>query len=187
MDIKKLVADFRPAILFLVKFLGLYAGLSILYSKGYLGWFNPNVDFMSHWIANQTAWVMNLFGIETAAYTWPGYARADLYIAGKAAVSVVEGCNGLAVMSLFVSFILAFSGDVKEKLKFIGWGLLFIHVVNIIRIFLLAVIAVRFERHLYYIQKHFFTTIIYVAVFILWYLWVNKVMKKAKAKANTAS
>ncbi len=180
MDIKKLVNDFRPAIMFLVKFLGLYGGLSIAYTKGYLSWFSPNVDIMSDWIAHQTAFVMNLFGIETAAYTWPGFARTDLYISGKAAVSVVEGCNGMAVMALFVSFILAFSGEIKEKLKFIGWGILFIHAVNIIRIFMLAIIANRFERHLYYIQKHFFTTIIYVAVFFLWYIWVNKVLKKAK-------
>lgn len=183
MDIKKLVTDFRPAILFLGKFLGLYALLSISYTKGYLGWFSPNVDIMSDWIAHQTAFVMNIFGIDTAAYTWPGFARTDIYISGKAAVSVVEGCNGLAVMALFVSFVMAFSGDLKEKLKFIGWGLLFIHLVNIVRIFLLAVIATKFERHLYYIQKHFFTTIIYVAVFLLWYVWVNRVLKKAKENA----
>ena len=183
----KLVKDFRPAIWFLAKFIGLYGGLSFIYTKGYLAWFGKDVDAMSVMVTNHTIWLMKLFGFNVAMFTYPNIARADIFLDNVAAVSVIQGCNGLAVMILFASFVFAFAGDNLRKLYFILAGFLFIHIVNMFRIMALSYIAIHFQKQLYYIQKHFFTTVIYLAVLLLWYLWVTRWATKKTPEAEVST
>jgi hypothetical protein len=50
-------------------------------------------------------------------------------------------------------------------------------VINLLRILLLYEVALHFPENLYFFHKFFFTGIIYLLVFILWYFWVNEVKK----------
>jgi exosortase family protein XrtF len=76
-------------------------------------------------------------------------------------------------MYLFVSFIIAFSGNWKHKLIFIPAGLILIHVFNIIRTALLAIIVVYKPGWTDFNHKYTFTATIYIVIFILWVVWVN--------------
>jgi exosortase family protein XrtF len=95
-------------------------------------------------------------------------------IDGFARVKVIEGCNGLSVMILFVAFILGFSGSWKQKVWFIPAGVLAIHFFNIARVAILCWAVYSYGETGYPVYKEMFTASIYVLVLVFWYVWVQK-------------
>ncbi len=193
------IQEFKPAIMFLVKFLVSFVSLSLLYSFVYLKPYKAAKypDPMTRWVTDQSVWSLNLLNFNAHAEIKPkdgdieetakGMFKTDesVYIlyGEKDTVRVVEGCNGLAVMILFLAFIVAFAGPWQRKVWFIILGIIIIHLANIFRISLLSYISTQFELSDYKIQKHLFTTFIYLFVFGLWYWWVNSINAAKPAKA----
>ncbi len=89
-----------------------------------------------------------------------------------------EPCNGLKVFGLFSIFILAFQGKWTNKLWFIPLGILILHLANAIRIAILTIISAQNPALLDFNHNITFQVIVYGIVFILWYLWVNKLSKR---------
>ena len=56
-----------------------------------------------------------------------------LYYHGKWVARIIEGCNALNVMILFVAFVVAFSGKWKSTLLFIVFGIVVISFVSSFR------------------------------------------------------
>jgi len=91
---------------------------------------------------------------------------------------VIEGCNGLSVMILFLAFVLAFGPWSSRKGKFVVWGLLAIHAFNVIRVAVLALIIHHSDGSWYSVQKNLFTGSIYLLVLVLWVLWTRQSIAK---------
>jgi exosortase family protein XrtF len=91
-----------------------------------------------------------------------------------AKVKVIEGCNGLSVMVLFVSFMLGFGRFTWDKAWFMGLGLLAIHAFNVMRVAVLALLIHHTDRTYYDLQKNMFTGSIYVLVLVLWVWWTHR-------------
>ena len=106
-----------------------------------------------------------------------------LFYEGRFVARIIEGCNAVSVMVLFASFVVAFSGRLKQTLLFIAAGGLLIHVLNIARIALLCVLIYRFPQHENFLHGVVFPLIIYGVVFILWIIWVNRFSGYAKKTA----
>jgi exosortase family protein XrtF len=103
-----------------------------------------------------------------------------LYYHQKGLVRIIEGCNGVSLIILFVSFIMAFSGNLKNTLLFVFGGSLLIYVLNVFRIAVLSILIYHFPDKTHLLHGVLFPLIIYSAVFILWIVWVNKFSKYAK-------
>ncbi len=179
--LKATFREFRPTILFLVKFFALYLVGNLLYGAYVTDWY-PRPDPMTTWVTHQSADALNLFfGWEVKAYEHG--TKPTTYIASeiKPYVSVYEGCNGLNVAVVFLSFLLAFGPYKKSMLWFIPLGLLIIHISNVARIVLLALVSEHLPGFLYFTHKYLFTAFIYLFVFLLWIWWV---MKLAKPKSS---
>lgn len=168
--------EYKPALLFLGKFLGLYFVLNILYGI-YFESFSPKADPLTYSVTGQTIWVLDFF-YDDLSYDYYDYDQL-VYLSWENFVilNAYEGCNGINVMILFLAFIVAFKGPLKDSLLFIISGILIIHIANIARIAILFVIAERYQAYLYFTHKFLFTGIIYVVVFILWFFWVRRVRK----------
>lgn len=175
-DLKDTLHEFKPTILFLVKFFGIYIAGSLLY-----GWFvtayHPRPDPMTSWVTDQSAQVLNLLGREVISFDHAVKPTTYISTIDKNIVSVYEGCNGLNVAVVFLAFLLAFGPYKKSMIWFVPLGLLIIHLSNIARIVLLAIIAMQMRDYYYFTHKYLFTAFIYFFVFLLWVWWAVRLAK----------
>lgn len=179
---KEYLLQYQSFLLFLVKFFVTYLVLSVLYAQ-YLNQFDAQhnqVDGFTTSVANQTQKVLALF--DANAYTAPNDKEPSvkLFYNQKWVSRVIEGCNAISVMILFVSFIIAFSGKWKSTLLFILSGLFIIHLFNVLRIALLSMAVYHFPQHQDFLHSVVFPLFIYGVVFALWIIWVNKFSSYAK-------
>ena len=176
--------DFRPALLFLARFLAVYVVGNVLYGL-YIESFGDQSDAVTRVVTEQTAALLRTAGEETSTGDRAGRPIVLLMNTTEGTVlNVFEGCNGLNVMIVFVAFLAAFGGPPKKMLWFIPAGLLIIHLFNLLRIGLLYYVATQFEQYFYFFHKYLFTAILYAVVFGLWVLWVTIVARKPPLAAT---
>lgn len=164
------------AVLFIIKFLAIYGILSILYSfyiKEYQSRRPPRPDAITHEVTEQAVFFMNLFGMDVTYETDKTLPYVNVNHQGITYISVYEGCNGIAIMILFLSFIIAFGGPLKHMAWYAPLSLLLIHLANLGRLVLLLFVAKDFPESFYFVHKFLFTAIIYAAIFLLWVIWVR--------------
>jgi exosortase family protein XrtF len=171
------IQEFKPSIFFLLKFVGLYFVLNILY-----GWFvhsyYPGPDPVTTSVTYQTSALLDVTGWLNEVTEQTRKATASIIYKGRAILAVYEGCNGLNVMIIYVAFLFAFGPLSKKLYWFLILGILSIHVINLGRIYLLFHVSVYLPDFLYFTHKYFFTAIIYVAVFALWFVWIRMNTKR---------
>jgi exosortase family protein XrtF len=178
--LKKYFIQYKPFLIFLASFFGCYIFLTALY-QFYLNDFgNDKVDGITHVVAQNTESVLSWFiqSIQMENVLNEPFVRA--YFQNKYIARIVEGCNGISVIILFISFIVAFSGNLKNTLLFVFGGSLLIYILNVIRIAILIVLIYYFPEQNHFLHGVLFPAIIYGAVFFLWVIWVNKFSKYAK-------
>lgn len=170
--------EFKPTILFLVKFLGSYLIGNLLY-----GWFVtsyvPNPDPATYWVTAQSALVLTHAGWPAEALSHVATPTTSIMFEHKAIVSVYEGCNGLNIAIIFLGFLLAFGPLQKQLLWFVPLGLAIIHISNILRIVLLFLVTLYLPHYIYFTHKYLFTAIIYAVVFLMWLIWVRMNRKRS--------
>jgi exosortase family protein XrtF len=163
--------EFRPTILFVVKFLGMYLVGNLLYGL-FITSYSPTADPVTSWVTHQTAYILNLIDPPVVAYAKA--SKATVIIENvKPIVGVYEGCNGVNVVIVFLSFVFAFGPLHKKLLWFVPAGILVIHLANLFRIGLLFFISRDYPHQLYFFHKYFLTAFIYAVVFILWFVWLR--------------
>ena len=196
-----MLKEFRPTLYFLLRFFLTYAICSILYGL-YIKKYDQNIppiidpatDLVVYQVGKVAGWLgFNVELEKNAHLRYDDLADAQtfntLYLNDIQAIAVEEGCNGLSVIILFASFIIAFGGKLKRILIFIPIGIAFIHLSNLFRLVLLAILNVNFEgKYFHFFHKYGFTAVIYLSVFILWYIWVHYLIipktKSTNAETN---
>lgn len=167
-------------IVFLLLFLGSYLVLSFLYA-GYLTisedtQYQP--DFVTNLVAKQSSSIMNGLGYQAEVIPHKNQPSLELFVNGKYLARVVEGCNALSIIILFISFIVAFAQGFKKTMLFILAGIVLIYSVNIIRIAILALALYHYPMQEHILHGVVFPAIIYGMVFLLWVLWVRMLTPK---------
>lgn len=170
---------YKPFLLFLAKFFLTYLLLALVY-QCYLGSSGANdTDAVTNNVARLTEQVLQISDPDSFAQEEKGQFYFKIYYKQQYIARIIEGCNAISVIILFVSFVVAFSGKWKPTLFFILGGSLFIYVLNIFRIALLVILTYQFPEKEHVLHDVFFPLIIYGTVFILWVIWVNKFSKYA--------
>lgn len=167
----ELLREFRPALVFLGKFLALYFVGNIVYGV-YVEWYNEEPDGITRMVTAHTSRVLNKSGYETTFANVAGSAKVALMDSGDVVLYVFEGCNGINVMIVFIAFLFAFGGPLKSLAGFLCLGLVAIHLFNVIRVGLLFHLAATDSAQFYYYHKYLFTAALYFIVFLLWAVWV---------------
>ena len=93
--------------------------------------------------------------------------------------NIVYSCLGFGVMSFFTAFVVAYPKSLRSKLIFLPIGLVFIQVLNIIRLLL---ITVYWRKSFFFgkINHHdLFNIVLYTLLLTLIYIWINSGNKKA--------
>jgi len=168
-------------LLFLGKFLLTYLLLTFVY-ESYLNQFDAKkyeVDGFTQLVAKQTKDVMIFFNYDAKITQNTGQPAINLFYNQRFMARIIEGCNGLSVVILFISFVIAFSGKIKATILYIIGGSLLIHFLNVARIALLCVLMYYFPKQEHILHGVLFPLFIYGVVFMLWIFWVNKFSKYA--------
>jgi exosortase family protein XrtF len=164
--------EFKPTILFLVKFVGLYLVLNVVYGL-YVKKDHPRPDSATVSITHQTAAVLDVLGWEVSTINHPKKPTTSIVYQNRGIVSVYEGCNGINVIIIFLCFLIAF-GPLNKKLAwFAPLGILIIHMANLGRILGLFWVVIYMPNAVYFTHKYLFTAFIYAVVFGMWLIWLR--------------
>jgi exosortase family protein XrtF len=163
----------NPFIRFLVLAAGSYLAWYIVYHS-YI-----NVDTNVDRVVIDNLIDLSGSAMESMGYTLiPEPPEADAIrtvgIDGTYGLWIGDPCNGVTLFALFLIFMIWFPGPIKHKLWFIPFGLITIHLLNVVRIIALCIIVSYDYRYLDFNHNYTFTILIYGYMFILWILWVKK-------------
>ncbi len=171
MKVSVVLKEFQPAIRFLTVFLATYFVLNLIYGI-WIESLGNKPDAVTRWTSAQSAALAQLFGYDASVLPNETEPKIGILNSERIVINVFEGCNGLNVMIVFVAFIVAFGGAPKKMGWFIPMGFMVVHITNLVRILLLYFLADQGSSFFYYFHKYFFTAAIYVAVFVLWWIWI---------------
>ena len=173
---KKYFHLYRPFLLFLTTFFGIYLVATFFY-QSYLNSFigqTYKIDGFTTLVAQQSHFILTFFDKNAQTMVSKNDVSMLLFYKNTNVSKVVEGCNAMSIIILFVSFIIAFAGKLKSTVLFAFFGIIVIHVVNVLRIAVLSVMFYEFPRYKSILHGIVFPFIIYGIVFILWIIWTNK-------------
>lgn len=174
--LRDLLVKYKSVIKFIVIFLLVYVALSFSY-KLYLDYSDGSKyypDYLTNLVAKQTESLLQSLGYDATIAEHPNEPSMKLIINNKFVARVVEGCNSVSVIILFISFMIAFAGKFKTTFFYILAGSVLIYVVNLFRIVILSVGLYHYPWRREELHTVIFPLIIYGMVFLLWMFWVNR-------------
>ena len=174
--IKSFYKTYKKAVLFLVKFFGLYALLTLLYGY-YLDQYPDFIDPVSAVVSEQSNSVIQWVRPEVYLEYHDDYPRVDMKYYDYTYQYIIEGCNAVSVMILFVAFVFAFKASAVHYLWFIPGGLIILHFFNILRISLLGLSYLYYPEYARSLHDYAFPGVIYGVTMVLWFVWVKYIAK----------
>lgn len=163
--------DFKPILGILLRFVGIYIGLILCY-QWYLN-SQEGLDVASACIAEQVCSVQEGLGYTSELRKYKGYEDSLFYILNGEIVSrMVEGCNAISIMILFLAFVFAFYRG-RVTFLFAGIGLLLLYISNILRIAGINILYMVAPEYFKIGHDYLFPAIIYGMVVLLWIVWIK--------------
>ncbi|WP_226063761.1 exosortase family protein XrtF [Kaistella polysaccharea] len=166
-------SDFKPVLKVLLRFIIFYVVMVLAYQFYLNHYQNTGLDPFSTWVMKQTDFFQNLIGYPSEMVEGkPQDETTWFFVSGQYVSRMVEGCNAISVMILFVSFIFAFYKGFKTFV-FVAVSLVALHVMNVLRIAGLNVLLVEFPQYSKIGHDYLFPAIIYGSVVVLWLIWIK--------------
>lgn len=97
----------------------------------------------------------------------------NLFIGNRKVSLVNEGCNAISIMIIMIAFIIAFSIKIIPTVLYTLFGILFVHVVNILRISILSRGIFIEYPHIKLMHDVFFPGVIYGSVIFICIFWIK--------------
>ena len=180
----KIIYKYKTVLRFIVVFLGVYLLLTALYAS-YLNFefkhYYP--DYITYVVAEQSNFIVNLLGYKTVITPSKSLPAIDILISGGQLIHVVEGCNAISVMLLFMAFVMAFYQGLKKTLSYLLIGVIVLYLLNVFRIATLAILIFHYPEYSSFLHGTAFPAIIYGSLLGLWLIWVNTYAIKPKSNA----
>lgn len=176
--------QYRPFLSFLGKFFLTYLLMTLFYQWYLSGFEHRGIDPVTRLVSHQTEGLLKMINDKTFFVEDKPGQFIMIYYNESYVARIIEGCNAVSVIILFVSFVVAFSGRPRPTALFILGGTLLIYVLNIFRIAVLTVLVYKFPRQEHFLHGVAFPLMIYGVVFFLWVFWVNKYSNYAAGKSR---
>lgn len=173
---RDLIVTYKSVIKFILTFLIVYSVLAFAY-KFYLDASDGSQyypDYLTNLVAQQSESLLHTFGYQASIEQHPNEPSMKLIVNSKYVARVVEGCNSISVIILFISFMVAFAGKFKITFLYVLAGSVLIYSVNLFRIVILSVGLYHYPWRREELHTVIFPLIIYGMVFLLWMFWVNR-------------
>lgn len=177
-----IVSDNKPFFMFLLRFALSYLVLAAIYWL-YLSQYDATrfeTDGVTREVAQESSALLRLMGNDSHTTPHLKDTSYKLYVNGNYVARIVEGCNAVSIMVLFAAFVAAFYAGLKKTSLYILAGIVIIHVLNVLRIALIALLGYRYPEYWDFLHDIAFPAFIYAVVFALWVFWVLKIYTNAK-------
>lgn len=167
-----MLKDFKPVLRILLRFIIIYLVLLFGY-QFYLNSFKEiGLDPFSKMITEQVCSIQNGLHYPTQLYNDVAKEQVWFYVKETYVTRMVEGCNAISVMILFVSFVFAFYKGAKTFI-FVFIGLLILYIINVLRIVGINLLVSDYKEYERLAHDFLFPAIIYGTVVILWLVWIK--------------
>lgn len=169
---------YKNTTVFLIKFFGTYFLLFVIYASYLNASQEKDAGFqcasLTTNVANQTVSFLTAFGYDVTSVQHDKEMSVKLVVNNQYIARVIEGCNSMSIIVLFIAFIVAFAGPWKATIVYVLAGSLVIYVINILRIAFLTIMLYKFPNEQMVLHNLVFPAIIYGTTFLLWVIWVQK-------------
>jgi len=168
----------KSVVYFLIKFFGVYALLFVLYA-----WYLQKNQIkepiftcapITENVANQTQSLLNFVGYNVEMQQHTKEVSINVLVNNKPVARIVEGCNSISIIILYIAFIIAFKGSFKNTVLFIIGGGLLIYYFNIVRIAIISIAIYKYPVYQKTLHEIVFPLLIYGLTFLFWFIWVKK-------------
>lgn len=167
-----MLKDFKPVLGILLRFIIIYLVLLFAY-QFYLNSFQAQgLDPYSRIITDHVMCIQNLLNYPTELYDDVFNEQVYYYMDKRPITRMVEGCNAISVIILFVSFIFAFYKGTKTFV-FVAVSLLALYVMNVLRIVGLNIVTKDHPDYSKFTHDYLFPAVIYGSVVLLWLVWIK--------------
>jgi len=167
-----MLKDFKPVLGILLRFIIIYLVLLFAY-QFYLNSFKESgLDPFSRMIARQVMFLQNSLGFPSALYDDVPKQQIWFHVKAGFVTRMVEGCNAVSVMILFISFVFAFYKGTKTFV-FVAIGLLILYIMNVLRIAGLNIVYSDYPKYGKMSHDYVFPAVIYGTVVVLWLIWIK--------------
>ncbi|ASK31498.1 exosortase family protein XrtF [Chryseobacterium sp. T16E-39] len=167
-----MLKDFKPVLSILLRFIIIYLVLLLGYQFYLNNYKESGLDPFSKMVAEQVSSIQNALHYPTQLYNDVAKEQVWFYVKKVYVTRMVEGCNAISVMILFVSFVFAFYKGFKTFIyAFIG--LLILYVINVLRIVGINLLVSDYKEYERMAHDFLFPAIIYGTVVILWLVWIK--------------
>ena len=158
---------------FLLRVVGLFLVWLLLVSN-FLNFYDVFNEALLDLIQDSSLLLIDFVGFETFSQ------GRNFGIENSSGVILGAPCDGLSLMYLYMSFIVAVPGKWKTKLFWIVAGIIGIQVLNVIRVISLIIIVVYRPSLLSFNHDYTFTFLIYTLIFVSWifYFRYNNYLEK---------
>ncbi len=143
------------------------------------------MDSITEIVAKNTVQLSQLLGANLTIEKNLPDSYIQLYYNRNYIARMIEGCNAINVIILFIAFVASFSGKLKPTLLFVFGGSVIIYILNIVRIAALCVLMYHFPEWENFLHGVIFPLFIYGVVFLLWIIWVFKFSSYVQNVAKT--
>lgn len=172
---------------FIVSFILVYTVLTLGY-KFYLDWSDGSIhypDYFTNLVGKQSQQVLIALDYPTVLEPHPDEPSLKMIIRNKYVARILEGCNSISIIILFIAFVIAFADGFKKTALFMLGGSVLIYCANVFRIVVLCAGLYHYPWRREFLHDVFFPLAIYGMVFLLWMVWINHFAKSHKALEKT--
>jgi exosortase H (IPTLxxWG-CTERM-specific) len=126
----------------------------------------------THFVAVVSHWMFALFGFETSR-------DGTLVGMGEINLNIMEECNGVPAILIYVAAVLAHSARLVQKAIGIGIGLAAIFLVNQVRVISLFFAMKYWPGIFEALHVYVWQTVIIVFALLLWLYWAERFVRRA--------
>lgn len=137
-------------------------------------WVQPAVTALTNALVTASAALINLAGGGALAQDDVMRSRATGF-----AVRMANGCNGVHVMIVLWSAMLAFPASTKQKIKGLLAGSLVIHAINLLRFISLFFLGQYAPAWFDFAHTYFWESMIMLDSLVIFWLWAQSVFRSA--------
>lgn len=136
-------------------------------------WFIERIVKANAWILSE----INAYSVYLVSTEPHGFLDA-IFAQDAGGIKVGLECDGIGVISTFIIFVLAYPG--RWKALFLITGALCVHLLNLMRVWVLILLQIHHPSALDFNHKYTFNILIYSSIFALWYAYAKYFKKTEK-------
>ena len=172
--ILELLSKYKKVVSFILIFSTVYFLFSLLYNIYIV---NTNTIYYPDVVTYNVSWftkeILEFWSYDIELEPDAIYKSQKLYFNNQLLFNIVEGCNGLSVIILFLAFVIALKSKPFMTLGYILLGSVSLYFMNILRLVILTLGYYYYPQQRHLMHDVFFPLIIYGLLLLLWIIWIK--------------